>query len=78
MDECRYYYYGVGDEMYQLQFVVEEKSSEEVVSGDVEPTLEETPKTTCSLMSSVGKASPVGAFHSTSAIGLNNLQYTNA
>jgi hypothetical protein len=41
MDEHRHYSNGVRDEMYQLQFVVEKETSEEISSGDVEATLEE-------------------------------------
>jgi hypothetical protein len=64
MDEHRYYCYGVRDEMYQLQLVVEEKTLKKSTAGMLNPRLKET-KTTYSLSSSVGKASPVGAFHST-------------
>jgi hypothetical protein len=41
MNKHRHYSDGVGDEVYQLQLVLEEKTSEEIPDGDVEPTLEE-------------------------------------
>jgi hypothetical protein len=40
MDERRYYIDEVGDEMYQLQLVVEEKTPEEIPHRGVEATLE--------------------------------------
>jgi hypothetical protein len=41
MEEHRHYSNGVVDEMYQLQFVVEEETSKEIPSRDVDATLEE-------------------------------------
>jgi hypothetical protein len=41
MDERRYYSDRVGDEMYQLELVAEEKTSEEIPGGEVEATLKE-------------------------------------
>jgi hypothetical protein len=44
MDEGRYYGDGVGNEMYQLQLVVVEKTPEEITRGEVEARLKERRK----------------------------------
>jgi hypothetical protein len=41
VNKPRYYSDGVGNEVYQLQLVVKEKTSEEIPGGDVEATLKE-------------------------------------
>jgi hypothetical protein len=41
VNKHRYYSDGVGNEVYQLQLVVKEKTSEEIPGGDVEATLKE-------------------------------------
>jgi hypothetical protein len=41
MDEQRYCSNGVRNEVYQLQLVVVQETSKDVVSGHIEPTLEE-------------------------------------
>jgi hypothetical protein len=41
VNKRRHYSDGVGDEMYQLQFVVEEETSEEILGRDVEAVLKE-------------------------------------
>jgi hypothetical protein len=68
----------VGDKVYQLQLVVEEQTSEEIPSGDVEATLKEGRKDDLFLPIFVGNSSPTSAFHSTSAFGLNNPWSTRA
>jgi hypothetical protein len=78
MDEQRYCSNVVRNEVYQLQLVVVQETSKEVVSGHIEPTLEEGGEDDRSLSSSVGNASPVGAFHSISALDLSSPCYTSA
>jgi hypothetical protein len=68
----RYYSYGVGDEVYQLQLVVERRPLKKLPAGMLNLCSKKEAKTTCSLSSSVGKDSPVGTFHSTSALGLKS------
>jgi hypothetical protein len=77
MDEQRYYIDEVGDEMYQLQLVVEEKTPEEIPHRGVEAMLEERREDDLLLHTSVGNSSPTTAFHSTSAFGLSSARSTS-
>jgi hypothetical protein len=69
MNKRRHYNDGVGDEMYQLQFAVEEETAEEIPSEDVEATLKEGHE---------GNSSPAAVFHSTSAFSLTSPRSTRA
>jgi hypothetical protein len=67
MDEHRHYSNGVVDEMYQLQFVVEEETSKEIPSRDVDATLEE--RCEDDLLHIFGRELlPTAAFHSTPSL----------